>query len=269
MNNQRLRAAIYGLAVGDALGLPVQFRSRGSFHITSMTGFGTYNQPEGTWSDDTSMTLATCDSIRRLDGKVDPDDIFQAFERWYYDGTYTPFGHSFDVGNGTSLAIQQKKGQSDFYSNGNGSLMRILPLAFTKADDNLIEEVSALTHAHTISRQACVIYIQIARALLEGRPYSLDYPEPYQRLKVLRSLNEEEIKSSGYVVDSLEAALWCLLTTKSFTDCVLKAVNLGDDTDSIAAIAGSLAGITYGFDSIPLKWIKALQAKEVIENCLF
>lgn len=234
-----------------------------------MTGYGTYNQPEGTWSDDSSMTLATCDSIRRHDGQVDPADIFQGFERWYYDGAYTPFGRSFDVGHGTSLAIQQKKGQSDFYSNGNGSLMRILPLAFTEADDQLIEEVSALTHAHAISRQACVIYIQVARTLLEGRPYSLDYPEPFQRLKTLKSLSEDEIKSSGYVVDSLEAALWCLLTTKNYSDCVLKAVKLGDDTDSIAAIAGGLAGIVYGFDSIPVEWIKALQAKEVIEDCLF
>ena len=165
--------------------------------------------------------------------------------------------------------MRAREGQGDYWSNGNGSLMRILPLAFTDADDALIEEVSALTHAHKISRKACVIYIRIARALINDDQYGLTYPEPFHRLENIASLEREEIKSSGFVVDSLEAAVWCLLTTDSYSECVLKAVNLGDDTDSIAAIAGGLAGIKYGFDTIPTDWLDALQAKDVIESCLF
>lgn len=147
--------------------------------------------------------------------------------------------------------------------------MRLLPLAFTDATDEQIEQVSALTHAHEIARLACVIYIRVARALLTETDFSLDYPEPFQRLKNLTNLCESEIKSSGYIVDSLEAALSCLLTTRDYSECVLKAVNLGGDTDSIAAIAGGLAGIKYGFDAIPKDWLYALQAKDVIESCLF
>ncbi|NLE84670.1 MAG: ADP-ribosylglycohydrolase [Chloroflexi bacterium] len=265
----KLRSAIFGHAIGDALGLPVQFRPRDSFHITGMTGYGTFNMPSGSWSDDTSMTIATCDSIRINLGKVDPADIFKRFEDWYHRDFYTPFGQAYDIGRTTSAAMRAREGQGDYWSNGNGSLMRILPLAFTDADDALIEEVSALTHAHKISRKACVIYIRIARALINDDQYGLTYPEPFHRLENIASLEREEIKSSGFVVDSLEAAVWCLLTTDSYSECVLKAVNLGDDTDSIAAIAGGLAGIKYGFDTIPTDWLDALQAKDVIESCLF
>lgn len=269
MTHPKFRAAIYGHAVGDALGLPVQFQPRGSFKIESMTGYGTFNLPPGSWSDDTSLTIATCDSLRELDGRVEPADIFSRFEDWYFRNRYTPFNQAYDIGGTTARAIETGKGETGFYSNGNGSLMRILPLAFTDATDEQIEQVSALTHAHEIARLACVIYIRVARALLTETDFSLDYPEPFQRLKNLTDLSESEIKSSGYVVDSLEAALWCLLTTRDYSECVLKAVNLGEDTDSIAAIAGGLAGIKYGLDAIPKDWLDALQAKDVIESCLF
>lgn len=125
--NNKLKSAIYGLAVGDALGVPVEFMKRGSFRVTGMTGYGSHNQPAGTWSDDTSMTLATCDSIRALGG-VDCDDIRNRFRQWLYNAEYTVDNVVFDVGNTTARALRCGKGEDGEYSNGNGSLMRILLL---------------------------------------------------------------------------------------------------------------------------------------------
>ena len=126
---KRLRDAVYGLAVGDAVGVPYEFTRRGSFQCAGMTGHGTHDQPAGTWSDDTSMTLATCASIKNM-GKIDCEDIRRQFEAWFYEKKYTPFGEVFDYGITCSQAIENKKGEEDERSNGNGSLMRILPLAF-------------------------------------------------------------------------------------------------------------------------------------------
>lgn len=164
-----LRDAVYGLAVGDALGLPVQFEERGSFHVKKMTGYGTYNMAPGTWSDDTSLTLATCDSIKLM-GRIDLEDLMCCMTDWYKNGKYTPDGKSFDVGMTTGAALSRGEGLSDEASNGNGSLMRIIPLAFLpEVTDDEIREVSALTHGHRISKSACVTYIHIARELLQGR----------------------------------------------------------------------------------------------------
>ena len=164
-----LRDAVYGLAVGDALGLPVQFEERGSFHVEKMTGYGTYNMAPGTWSDDTSLTLATCDSIKLM-GRIDLEDLMCCMTDWYKNGKYTPDGKSFDVGMTTGAALSRGEGLSDEASNGNGSLMRIIPLAFLPGvTDDEIREVSALTHGHRISKSACVTYIHIARELLQGR----------------------------------------------------------------------------------------------------
>ena len=270
-----LRDAIYGLAVGDALGLPVQFEVRDSYKIDGMIGYGTYGMPEGSWSDDTSLAIATCASIKRC-GAVNVTDIRKCFEDWYYRGKYTPFGRAYDIGGTCSQAISTGKGCDDEWSNGNGSLMRIIPLAFV-ADitEKDIANVSAITHAHACAKYGCVSYIRIAKDLLEGRDLkacileNISEDSSYGRCRYIETLSREEIKSSGYVVDTLEAALWCLLTTTSYKECLIKAVNLGDDTDSIGAVAGGLAGIMYGIDDIPSEWMDKLQAKNVIEECLF
>ena len=225
-----LRDAVYGLAVADALGVPVEFSYRGTFQVTDMTGYGTYHQPPGTWSDDTSMTLATCFSIRRKGG-IDLSDIMECFRAWESEGKFTADGVMFDIGNTTSMAISQGFGLTDISSNGNGSLMRIIPLAFVpNATDEQIRQVSALTHGHLISKEACVIYVGIARKLLAGMSVTEavresvpdDRLEVFERLPVIHQLPEEDIKSSGYVVDTLEAAVWALATTKSYEECVLK-----------------------------------------------
>lgn len=236
-----------------------------------MIGYGSHNQPKGTWSDDTSMTLATCDSIRER-GCIDAADMLGKFRAWANDGEYAIDYIVFDIGGTTSTALYSGIGQSSERSNGNGSLMRILPLAFTDADDGEIETVSAITHAHEISKAACVCYVHIARALLRGEKLQdiLESIEsPFERIRTISTLDESEIKSSGYVVSTLEAALWAVSTTDNYRDAILKAVNLGNDTDTVGAVAGGLAGIIYGFEGIPSEWVESLKGKDIIENCLF
>ena len=268
---EKLRDAIYGLAVGDALGVPFEFQNRGEFECTDMVGYGTHNQPEGTWSDDTSMTLATCMSIKNK-GCVDLTDIRNQFEKWLFNNEYTPFNEVFDCGNTCYCAIKDKKGCNDEWSNGNGSLMRIIPLAFVEdIMDDEIREVSGITHAHSTSKDICVKYIHIAIDLINGMNLkeSIEKETSKDFLLSLVNNNEDDIISGSYIVDSFKASLWCLLSTDSYKDCVLKAVNLGSDTDTTAAIAGGLAGIIYGYDNIPKDWIEKLQRKDLIEECLF
>ena len=230
-----LRDAVYGLAVGDALGLPVQFEERGSFHVEKMTGYGTYNMAPGTWSDDTSLTLATCDSIKLM-GRIDLEDLMCCMTDWYKNGKYTPDGKSFDVGMTTGAALSRGEGLSDEASNGNGSLKRIIHLAFLpEVTDDEIREVSALTHGHRISKSACVTYIHIARELLQGRSIKEAVETAvndgieeslFKNLLTISSLPVEQIKSTGYVADTLEAAIWTLENTDNFKDAVMIAVNI-------------------------------------------
>ncbi len=255
-----LRDCVYGQAVGDALGVPYEFKLRGTFHCTDMVGNGSHNQPAGTWSDDTSMALATCDSIRET-GRIDVADMRRRFERWYQTGAYTVDG-LFDIGNCTVSALEQGRGQTGERDNGNGSIMRILPLAFTDATDDEVRAVSAITHAHPISCKVCVRMVHVARRLIAGQPVSAV-------TSGLADVPEGEIRSGGVTTTTEKAALWCLATTDSYADCVLKAVNLGSDTDTTAAVAGGLAGIIYGVDAIPTGWMDTLRGKEVIEACLF
>ena len=255
-----LRDAIYGFAVGDALGVPYEFKGRNTFKCQTMVGNGTWNREPGTWSDDTSMTLATCKAIKDNDGKINIIDIRKNFESWFYNDEFTADGETFDVGNTTRMAISQGHGLDDYYSNGNGSLMRILPLAFTDADDEEIEKVSAITHGHKISLDSCKEYVKIARKLIKREKFICDE---------IKNKREDEIRSSGFVLDTLEASIWCILNTNSYRDAVLKAINLGDDTDTTGAVTGGLAGIIYGYDQIPKEWIEKLKNKDLIEEVLF
>lgn len=287
--NKKLFDTVYGFAVGDALGVPYEFKQRGMFKCWGMIGGGTWNQPEGTWSDDTSMTLATCDSIKEWK-HIDLEDMMQRFTRWATNGAYTANGEVFDIGGTTQNAIYKYTRGVPFNecglraenTQGNGSLMRILPLAFTKCNIKDVWDVSSLTHAHQNCKTACEILIQTATALIHNpkafkqNPKTLmkevlffGIPRKFERLEYIDELKEEEIRSSGYVIDTLEAAIWCLVTSHSYTETVLKAVNLGGDTDTIAAISGGLAGLVYGYDAIPKDWINRLKNKDMIESCLF
>ena len=297
----KIKAVMLGHAVGDALGVPVEFCDRAELDekpVTDMVGYGTYPYPEGCWSDDTSMSLATLDSL--ANGYVNYDEIMLNFGKWYYNDQYTPTNEMFDVGNTCSHAIDnyfahhkpvEECGLMGEHTNGNGSLMRIHPFVlYTYANQMSVDEwlgvivkASALTHAHDRSKIGCLIYTFVMMSLLKdkgkgGIRDALKKAErylsacaefaPYERVfkSDFAELPREEIKSSGYVVDTLEAAIWCLLTTDNYHDCVLKAVNLGDDTDTVAAVAGGLAGAFYGYDAIPREWLDTLKRRGYIEE---
>ena len=296
-----VKGAIFGLAVADALGVPVEFEPREKLQknpVNKMLGFGSHAVPKGTWSDDTSMALCTLNSIAQK-GKIDLVDNILEFSKWAENGYMTPHGEMFDIGRTTLTSLRNYwksknvytcGGKSD-YDNGNGSLMRIIPVSLYNHFKNLskkesirnVHEVSALTHAHERSLIACGIYDFIVRelikspkkvsvniALKKAQKQYVDYKEikRYDRIfnESFINTNINQIKSSGYVVDTLEAAIWCLLNTDNYKDCVLKAVNLGEDTDTVAAVAGGLAGILYGYNNIPQEWINTLVKNDMISE---
>ena len=270
---EKIYSAIMGLVVGDALGVPYEFRKRGTFRATDMVGGGTYGLPKGTWSDDSSMTLATMESIYQMGGRIDREDIMHNFVRWLCHGHFTPYERAFDVGNTTRTAIARyldyrpldSCGGREITDNGNGSLMRILPLAFLDCTDDDVCGVSALTHGHDIAKAVCVNYVKYARLLLAGedkRMAAIDLNQDY-----IAGYRKQDIRSGGYVVDTFQAALWCFLTTDSYREAVLKAVNLGEDTDTVAAVCGGLAGIYYGVGGdkgIPTEWIDKIARRDWI-----
>ncbi len=269
-----LLGVVYGAAVGDALGVPFEFRVRGSFTCTGMTGHGTYNMPKGTFSDDTSMLLATLESLR-VCGGVNTEDMRERFCSWRYKGNYTADGAVFGVGLTTTAALAEGQGCDGEYSNGNGSLMRIAPLAFVNATDAQISQASAITHAHELSCKACVVFVGILKQVLSGVALgaAIQAAQPddarFAFMERLERMPREAVRSTGYVLDTLGAALWCALYTSSYRSCVLEAVNLGDDTDTTACVAGALAGARYGFEGIPKEWLDDLRGKDVIDRCLF
>lgn len=296
-------SGLYGIAVGDALGVPVEFQSRAYLKqnpVTEMFGFGTHHKPAGTWSDDSSLAFCLAES---LCSGYDLNDIAKNFVRWYSEELWTPHGKVFDIGIATRHAILNiaKGHQPDLCGgfsesdNGNGSLMRILPLVFYLQNESNIEviykkvkEVSSITHAHFRSVFACFIYVMYCLEILKDK----DKFEAYKSMqfvlseflkdksfnsveiglfdKILKNdiskYNENEIESSGYVLHSLEASFWCFLNYDSYEKTVLKAVNLGGDTDTTGAIAGGLAGIYYGIENIPKNWIEKLARTNDIKD---
>lgn len=288
---QTIRACILGLAVADALGVPVEFRARTELDrdpVTGMRGYGTHHMPAGTWSDDTSMTLCALEALAREEFSWDA--VMRNFAGWYADAEFTATGELFDIGISCRSAIRNYTerhleplscGMTGERENGNGSLMRILPFALYAPEDlDFIETASDLTHAHRRSEMACGVYALLLSGILSGGkrgvPAALKQAEAryggekewenYAPLLTVEGRSRDSIRSSGYVVHTLEAALWCLLTTENYRDCVLKAVNLGEDTDTVAAAAGGLAGALYGVEGIPREWLDALLGRELIET---
>ncbi len=292
-------SGLLGLCIGDALGVPVEFTSRLErikSPVTSMLGYGTWDVPAGTWSDDSSLTFCLAES---LCNRFSLDDIAKSFWRWYSEGYWTAHGEVFDIGNTTFMAIADwqrgvpplQAGGKGENSNGNGSLMRILPIAYCYqklAFPELISrthQVSCITHAHLRSQMACGIYTSIAVSLLEGNKLQAAYAQGLERIHQIYAASEytdeishfnqvfsgqigslavDEIQSGGYVIHTLEASLWCLLNSSSYAEAVLKAVNLGGDTDTTAAVTGGLAGIYYGVENIPQEWIEQTTRKQDI-----
>lgn len=298
-----IRGAIFGHAIGDALGVPVEFvpRQRLQDHpVEDMAGGGSRGYPAGTWSDDSSMTFCALASLTQCNG-FNGMDMMERFAKWAQDGYMTSTGRAFGIGRTTAAAIcrflrgehSAAYGGTSEKDNGNGSLMRILPVVlfnfFCKANGSdeqrmeTIYQASQLTHAHLRSQVACGIYSFIAAELLckpakssvllglqKSSEFYQDHEEypNFSRLFSAGSfsLPMEEIKSGGYVVDTLEAAVWCLMNSSTYRDCVLKAVNLGGDTDTVAAVAGGLAGILYGEAALPEAWSTQLADSKMIDD---
>ena len=303
MNEKNIyKDILFGVAVGDALGVPVEFMSRQEIAqepITDMIGFGTYSLPAGTFSDDSSLAFCLAEALTQEFSLVNIADNFVA---WLNKNYWTARGNVFDVGIGTSQAISRLEeggkpelaGGMDVLDNGNGSLMRILPLLIYIKDKQLADRyqitklVSSITHRHIRSVIACFYYLEFARKITEG----IDKFQIYKTLQIeitdylnSLSINKDEIKlfdrllkgnifeltdkeilSSGYVLHTLEASIWCLLTTDDYKTATLRAVNLGDDTDTTGAVTGGLAGLLYGFESIPANWIEQIARKKDIDN---
>ena len=258
-----LRDIVWGAAVGDALGVPFEFLGRDSFTCTDMVGYGTHNRPAGTWSDDTSLMLALSDSIRAC-GRIDVADMLERMRAWFNDGAYTPDGVVFDIGGTTMRALTSGVADAADTHNGNGSLMRTAPLACTDATDDEIRAVSAITHANHVSTDACVDFVAwVRKALADPAAVKAEIAAAYA------GIPRQSISSTGYVLHTYEAALWCVATTDNYRDCVLAAVNLGSDTDTTACVAGALAGALYGYEAIPQEWRDALRGREILESCLF
>ncbi len=298
----KIKGALFGLAVGDALGVPVEFKTREylqSFPIKGITGYGSWNQPPGTWSDDSSLAFCLAESLTK---GYNVDDMAQNFINWMQHGYWGAHHKVFDIGGATRFAIQRlMKGTSPLLSggmmeddNGNGSLMRIMPLLFFIKDLPIeerykkIKEVSAITHAHFRSVFACFIYMEFALQILNGNNIDVAYTNMQTIVKLYASNNdfnpkevqlfakilaahikdekESSVHSSGYVLHSLEASIWCLFNTDNYADAVLKAVNLGGDTDTTACVTGALAGLFYGYDEIPKGWIIEIARKDDIDD---
>jgi ADP-ribosyl-[dinitrogen reductase] hydrolase len=292
--HDRILGGLWGSLVGDALGVPVEFRNRydvQSDPVKGMRGNGTHHQPAGTWSDDGSLVVCTVDSL--LNEEFDTQDMGRRFVSWMNDGLWTAHGEVFDMGATTASALRriaigtpaEQAGGRDEDSNGNGSLMRIIPVALRFAEEPIesfsarIERVSAITHGHARSKMACVFFGLAVRKLLLGwKPQAaidaarVEFAGLYERAPEFEcfrhhltddfnSTPESEIVSTGYVLHTLHASLWCLLTTQSYRECVLKAVNLGGDADTTGCVAGGLAGVAYGFPSIPSEWVGQLARK--------
>lgn len=293
---------LFGIAVGDALGVPVEFKSRQAIEqnpVTEMKGFGTYSLPAETFSDDSSLAFCTAEALTQ---EFSLKNIGDNFVAWLNQNYWTARGSIFDVGITTSQAIRRIQngcmpelaGGLDISDNGNGSLMRILPLLVYITDKQLadryqiIKQVSSITHAHIRSVIACFYYIEFARKITHG----IDKFKIYSRLKTeiadhlnfllinpaeislfdrllnenIYEMSDNEICSGGYVLHTLEASIWCLMTTGDYKTATLKAVNLGEDTDTTGAVTGGLAGMLYGFDTIPKGWLEQIARRNDIEN---
>lgn len=296
---------IIGLVVGDAMGVPLEFCMREKLmqHLTTeMLGYKSHNVPKGSWSDDSSMTLATIDAIIEEKG-INCNTIATNFLEWMKNAKYTPTDRVFDIGRTCLRAIArfeskqeiaEKCGGTSEMDNGNGSLMRILPLAYYCYSKNmneqeiyeLVKKVSSITHGHEISIMGCFIYVMYGIELLNNKNLSQAYKKikkinyniyfseetisRYERIlkNDISKYTLDEIKSTGFVIDTLEATLWVVLNTKSYNQSIIGAINLGNDTDTVGACVGGLAGIYYGIENINKTWQgELLKYEYIIDLC--
>lgn len=323
MNIEQYKGGLYGHFIGDALGVPFEFRKRelrDQHPCTDMVGYGSHNMPRGTWSDDTSMTIAGMDGLavslengnedyESISELVNYGSVMYRYWRWFRKSDYTPYGRTWGVGYATYDAITRySKGREPLLcggvgerDNGNGSVMRALPIAIfvhhlsqatpTSIDEKMeiFHNFASLTHRHKRSQMACGIYCLIALEIMEDKAdleasinnaidKAIDYysnnpsfKEEYHHFdrifsKNIGNLERDEIKSGGYVISTVEASIWCLLNNNNYKDTVLEAVNLGYDADTTACSVGALAGLHYGYGDIPKEWLDSLVHYDYIDG---
>jgi len=286
---ERFRGCLLGLAVGDAVGTTLEFRARGTFApLTDMVGGGPFHLAPGQWTDDTSMALCLATSLVEC-GEFNARDQMERYCRWHESGYLSSTGRCFDIGNTVMAALRRYRqsgepyaGSSDPFTAGNGSIMRLAPIAICYYPDEALAchyaaESSRATHAALECLDACRLLATILLRALGGasKEQILCGPAPagLSASKIIaiaqgryRDKAEAQIRGTGYVVESLEAALWCFWRADSFAAAILRAANLGDDADTTAAICGQVAGAYYGEEGIPLRWLKRLTLRDEIRD---
>jgi len=293
----RVRGAFLGLAVGDAVGLTLEFRAPGTFEpLTDLVGGGPFGLPAGAWTDDTSMAACLAESLIETGG-FDPADQLRRYLRWYREGHWSSTGHCFDIGATTREALERFEATGDPATSGathersaaNGSLMRLAPapLAFAGYPTEAIRlasESSRTTHALPVCVDACRVLGGLLVGAVRGAPRewllsprfapapaAWDAEPLHPEIDAVaagswRAKEPPAIRGGGHVVAALEAALWAFGTTDDYPSCVLAAANLGDDADTTAAIAGQLAGAAYGLAGIPTRWLEKLVLRAELEG---
>lgn len=281
----RSRGALLGLAVGDALGTTLEFKPKDSYEpLTDVVGGGPFRLSAGEWTDDTSMALALGHSLLER-GSLDERDLMERFCAWEKDGEYSHNGRCFDIGNTVRGALLRYRrdgnpvaGSTDPQSAGNGSLMRLAAVPILYAFDankraDAARRQSATTHGAAEALAACAAYAElVALAIQSGSKAQVFTPrEGWSPENVGRAMRMEtvgwdrsQVRGSGYVIHSLEAALWAVGNASCFRDAVLLAANLGEDADTTAAITGQLAGALWGCADIPPSWLTKLAWREPI-----
>jgi ADP-ribosylglycohydrolase len=293
---QRFRGALLGLAIGDAVGTTLEFKSPGSFQpITDMVGGGPFGLKPGEWTDDTSMALCLAASL--VEGRgFDPADQMKRYVRWMREGYMASNGRCFDIGTTCSSALHRFEatgdpwaGSTHPHSAGNGSLMRLAPVPLFFAADPLLAiqrsaDGSRTTHGAATCVDACRYFGGLLTGAVNGvskddllSPNYSPVPGEWERQPLhpeiaavaagsFKSKKPPAIRGAGYVVDCLEAALWAFHSTDNFRDGCLKAVNLGDDADTTGAVHGQIAGAYYGERGLPTEWLRKLALRPTIEE---
>ncbi|WCR17353.1 ADP-ribosylglycohydrolase family protein [Paracoccus alcaliphilus] len=282
--DNRAKGALIGLAIGDALGAPVEFQPRGGFApIIGMRAGGRFRLPAGAWTDDTAMALCLAESLL-ANPDLDERDLLERFCRWAQHGENSSTGVAVGIGQITLRRLGDFRRTGSLHAaprsrgDGNGALMRVAPVAIRhfrdprKAAEIAIRQ-SRTTHASVLSEQCCAFSVQLISRLVLGEEWSTALAEAQVELQAPELLamldrcnSAGEPPSTGYVVDTLEAALWAVSRTQSFEEALLAAVNLGHDADTVGAVAGQIAGARYGSEAIPVAWAETLVQRARIEK---
>jgi ADP-ribosyl-[dinitrogen reductase] hydrolase len=269
----RAVGALVGLAVGDALGTSVEFMSRGNFTpVTGMRGGGVFQLKPGEWTDDTSMALALGEALLQDPAMTDPALVMNRWLNWYHHGMYSHNGKCFDIGNQTAKALTnwaslRELPAIDTNSAGNGCIMRLAPVVLASLNQpdrmrDISRRQSDFTHRNAECRDIVIKLADLIAACIHGEAADIAAKIPSD----IAARTETQVESTGYVIDTFEAALWAFAPQDGFENIVLRAVNLGDDADTVGAVTGQIAGGRYGLSQIPEPWVQVLTWRdEIIE----